>query len=326
MLLAVCGMYVLSFLSPGFSPLVRTTTILIAPALVWYSLYLATQALFQVELQFARSVMALISGTTVAFALVLIASQVVVEAEVLVIMAGLAFVVGTVVTAAVAGYFTRLHFSLSPHILTNRDWRRWFRAAAPLGFMLFFNLIYFRIDMLLLTVWRPSSEIGSYGYAYKFFEFAIAIPTFVMNSAFPLLSKLDRKSDLFWQAFLKLFTWLTLGAVLVVGIGWAGAPLIVIRPDFSDSVTYLRALLVSVPLFFLTSPLMWLFILLNKQHLLMMLYLVAMVINIGANYLLIPTYGAMASALITGLTELFVLVGGVILLVYRKGKNYGRSR
>ena len=181
--------------------------------------------------------------------------------------------------------------------------------------MLFFNLIYFRIDTLLLTFWRPSSEIGAYGYAYKFFEFAIAIPTFAMNSAFPLLSKLDVNSPALRQAFIKLFAGLTIAAVLVVGIGWVGAPLIVIRPDFSDSVAYVRTLLVGAPVFFLTSPLMWLFILLNKQRLLMVLYLLAMGLNIGANYLWIPIYGATASAIITGLTELFVLVGGVVILV-----------
>ncbi|HCS79234.1 TPA: hypothetical protein DIV55_05865 [Patescibacteria group bacterium] len=314
-LLAVFGIWVLSFLSSGFSPLVRTTTILITPALLWYSLYLAAQALFQVELRFVRSAVALVVGSVVSFGFILVASQVVVpESEKLVLFSGLAFVIGAAVTTLVAGFFTNIRVSLST-FTTHKNWRVWFTAAAPLGFMLFFNLIYFRIDTLLLTFWRPSSEIGAYGYAYKFFEFAIAIPTFAMNSAFPLLSKLDVNSPALRQAFIKLFAGLTIAAVLVVGIGWVGAPLIVIRPDFSDSVAYVRTLLVGAPVFFLTSPLMWLFILLNKQRLLMVLYLLAMGLNIGANYLWIPIYGATASAIITGLTELFVLVGGVVILV-----------
>src|SRR3989344_2138855 len=251
-LLAVFGIWVLSFLSSGFSPLVRTTTILITPALLWYSLYLAAQALFQVELRFVRSAVALVVGSVVSFGFILVASQVVVpESEKLVLFSGLAFVIGAAVTTLVAGFFTNIRVSLST-FTTHKNWRVWFTAAAPLGFMLFFNLIYFRIDTLLLTFWRPSSEIGAYGYPYKFFEFAIAIPTFAMNSAFPLLSKLDVNSPALRQAFIKLFAGLTIAAVLVVGIGWVGAPLIVIRPDFSDSVAYVRTLLVGAPVFFLT--------------------------------------------------------------------------
>jgi len=322
--LAIVGIWLLSLASSGFSPFVRMATLLIAPALLWYSLYLAAQALFQVELKFVRSVAAVISGTAVSFGLILAASQLIApESETLVLLSGLAFVAGGAVTGLVALILARTRISLSTLRFARQDWRSLFSSAAPLGFMLLFNLIYFRIDTLMLTVWRSSSEIGAYGYAYKFFEFAIAVPTFVMSSAFPGLSKLELNSELFRRTFLKLLGLLSVLAVLVLVIGWVGAPFIVVRPDFVDSVIYLRTLLVSAPLFFLTSPLMWLFILLNKQRLLMVLYLLAMGLNISANYFWIPIYGASASAIITGLTELFVLVGGVgMLLLNRRGKNY----
>lgn len=317
-LCAGVGMWLLTFVNPGFSPLVWKLTLLTAPAILWYSLFLTANAVFQVELTFVRSSLALISGTATTLLMIVVLTQLMrVSPEMLVLGAGFAFALGALASLLAASWLLRrmqrwliLDFSF-------KKWRPLFVSAAPLGFVLFFNLIYFRIDTLLLTFWRPSSEIGAYGYAYKFFEFIITIPTFVMNSAFPLLSKLNTHSLVFRQTFSKLLGWLALSAVGVLLVGWTLAPLVVIRVDFSASLLYLRLLLIAAPLFFITSPLMWLFVLLKKQHWLMFLYLAGMVFNIVANYLWIPVYGAIASALITGFTELFVLVGGVLLLLLR---------
>ena len=53
---------------------------------------------------------------------------------------------------------------------------------------------------------------------------------------------------------------------------------------------------------------MWLFVLLNAQRKLLVVYGSATVLNVAANLWLIPQSGAAASAIITGITELWVLI------------------
>ena len=53
---------------------------------------------------------------------------------------------------------------------------------------------------------------------------------------------------------------------------------------------------------------MWALITVKKQNLLAIFYGLSMVLNISLNLIFIPRYGFMAAAIITGLTELFVLL------------------
>src|SRR5207244_1517417 len=59
--------------------------------------------------------------------------------------------------------------------------------SLPLGITLLFNLVYFRADSIILTLTRPTAEVGIYGLAYKVFEIVLVFPTFFMNAVYPLL-------------------------------------------------------------------------------------------------------------------------------------------
>jgi O-antigen/teichoic acid export membrane protein len=226
---------------------------------------------------------------------------------------------GAIITALLSLWLVRKRLSGPLIRIDIGNWAHLFWEGLPLGLVLIFNVIYFRIDLFLLSYFRQSSEVGAYGLAYKFFELAIALPTFIMNSWYPLLLQ-ARALGVVNRIGNKTYVLLAVLGLLVGVSLWIGAPFIVFRSDFVASVGLLRILSFSLPLFFVTSPLMWQFVLDKKQHLLVWVYAGATVINVLLNTVYIPIYGAFAAAVITGITELTVLGGGVAMLWWGRRK------
>lgn len=232
---------------------------------------------------------------------------------------GVLYALGALVAGVLFTAFWNLSLypiTLTKAALDRSAWRKLLLASLPLGLTLLFNIVYFKVDTLILSLYRSSSEVGAYGFAYKFFEFALILPTFIMNSIYPDLVRL--KNTLLWS---KLKNLLLVLLVVSIGIGiglWKAAPLLIyVREDFAAAVGLLQILALALPLFYLTSPLMWWYVLINEQKKLAIMYAFTMVLNTGANFIIIPKFGATGAAIVTGLTEVVILtLSGTYLYLY----------
>lgn len=188
--------------------------------------------------------------------------------------------------------------------------------SLPIGLMLVFNLIYFRADMIILSYFKTSTDVGIYGISYRFFDFLLAIPLFLSNALYPILLKnIKNPRNLFAVFKNYLFVFISLSIVLVI-VFWFSSPLFrLIKPDFALAINPFRVLLLSLPLFFLTSFFQWIAIAFKKQYFLMKLYLISALVNILLNLIFIPKAGYMAAAYITLATEGFVLFVLTFVLV-----------
>lgn len=305
----------LSFLphgnNQGYTSFVRLGIILFAPTILFQSLLTTVNALFQKHLRYDLSAIALSVGAMVGTLLLWVAT-VVVSNELGMIASVGALGIGSFITMIgayilVRPYATRIAFqSFSKHLLP------FFVDAIPLGLTLVFNLVYFRIDSFILTLTRSTLEVGVYGFAYKIFEFPLAIPTFFMNAVYPLMLQAIQKNSGKISGFppplvVKSGRLLFIGSLVVVLFFWFFSPLVSwVRPEFQASVAPLRVLSLGLPFFFLTSVIMWTLVAYKKQGLLLGIYGLSMLGNIFANIIFIPTYGYMAAAWITVCSELFV--------------------
>ena len=184
-----------------------------------------------------------------------------------------------------------------------------FTSSIPLGIVLLLNVIYFRSDILILGQFRESSEVGYYAYAYKFFDFALTIPLFIANALFPYLLK-EKAQEVGQRSTIRKYVKIFLSfAILFSLLGFTLAPLIsFFSPDFSESLHLFRVLILSLPIFFLTSLLQWVAVARNYQGSLALIYGLTLVLNIVLNIIFIPIVGALGAALTTVFCE------GVILL------------
>lgn len=305
----------------GYTPLVRLGIIFLVPVIIAQAVTTTTNALFQKMLRYDYSTNAQNIGSVLLVATAILLS---VYTQVSGPVLGVASVfVGGVSTAIVALYLVRKKLRTIRPIFSLSEFASVLRDGAPLGFVLVFNLIYFRADSVILTLFRSTQEVGIYGLAYKMFELPLVLPIFFMNAVYPLLLQAqDRTQKDKYLIFHRSLQFLSVSSILLVAGFWICAPLVtLVRPDFAPSVQPLRVLVLGLPVFFVSALFMWFVIAQKQQRVLLIIHGAAMCINIIGNIFFIPSYGYMAAAWITIGSEFFVLA---VTSLYVLPKVYGR--
>lgn len=286
----------------GFPPSLRFGILIFSLSIFVQSIIFSSTALFQKDLRFDRLLFAQIAGSILTLFLVTLFALLSFSINYIF----LAFILGGFMTALIAlvksgGLYWPIKIDLTfISSLLKQSW--------PLGLMLFFNLVYFRVDIFLLSILRPTTEVGIYGFSYKFFDFLIALPLFLANSIYPLILKQEKDQE-FRVIILRYLKISLLASFVLVVFFWFLAPLFsLVKSEFQESILPFRILLLSLPFFFATAILQWALIAKKKQRFLMLVYLSGAILNITLNIIFIPVYGYVAAAVVTGISEAFVLV------------------
>ena len=318
-LLMFLAIALLSFLpqgeTQGYTGLVRLGIILFSPTILIQGLVVSANAIFQKHLRYDLATLALTIGNIII--VVLVAGAVYgLSSRVGVIGVTTSLLLGLSITAIVSLFLVRQIEGPIRMSFDKMTAKALFMASLPLGLTLLFNQVYFRIDSFVLALTRSTSEVGFYGLAYKMFELPIVIPTFFLNSVYPLL--LVEQTPNFKKILRKSFFVLLIISLLLLVVFWFAAPLLIyIRPEFAESIPLLRVLTLGLPFFFLSSLVMWALIALGKQIVLAGIYGSLMAITIVLDVLVIPTFGAIGAAWITvGSEALVLLISGAALRHY----------
>jgi O-antigen/teichoic acid export membrane protein len=234
-------------------------------------------------------------------------------------------VLATVVTSGIYAFLVYLLSRPLARLRLSFDirvWKRLLRVALPLGIAVVVGTIYFRADALILSLMKGSHDVGIYGVAYRFYEMTIPFPAFFLAPVFPLLSAAAISADglsEFAQLLQRSFDVLVIAAVLVVAATVPLAPdmvRLVAGESFADSTLPLRILMLGAAFSFLASLFLFALIALDRQHNVLLLTLVALVVNLALNLALIPSFSYTAAATIATGTQ-FVIVAGAAYLVWR---------
>lgn len=193
----------------------------------------------------------------------------------------------------------------------------------PIALMLFLNVIYAKVDIIILSFSKSSLDVGIYGFSYRIFEFIIAVPAFFSNSVYTTLLEKEQDTKSFVKHIKSYSRILIVISIFFMAITLIGAPLLTyIKKDFSFSVMPLQILSLSLPFFFLTSLLQWVLIIKGKKLFLILLYLLSLIINITLNVIFIPQYSYIAASIITVISEGIVFAGMILYIGIYKGRIY----
>lgn len=174
-----------------------------------------------------------------------------------------------------------------------------------LGFILIFSVLASKIDTIILGVFRSAGEVGEYGFAYRIFDVILVLPVFVMNAVYPLSLRAKKASHLTSYTTWAMAALGVLAAILL----WCFAPFVnLVKPGLTLTTSVLRLLSISLPLFYITAPLMWGLISVKRDKVVLFIYLAAVIFNAIINLVFIPGFGAPAAAINTGLTELLIFL------------------
>jgi O-antigen/teichoic acid export membrane protein len=292
-----------SILNSGFSDSTRIGIFIYSITVFSQSIIISVAAVFQKNKNYLSYAIGIIVGSVVNLVLVLISAFL--NFSIFLIL--FAFIASSFVSALLLIFLTRE--SIFPISLNRNMAKEILLKSLPIGMMLIFNLIYFRADIFLLSIYSSTNAVGIYGLSYKFFDFLIALPLFLSNAIYPFLLEAKNEKHKFFNLTKNyLFVFLVFSFVVMIPFWFISPLFLLIKADFVNSIIPFRILLLSLPFFFATSFLQWVLITLGKQKFLMYVYFCSTVINVLLNIIFIPHYSYIACATITFISEALVLL------------------
>lgn len=310
--------------STGFSPIVKAGIAIYSLTIITQALYTTANAFFQKSLRYDLSTIAVVLGTLTA--LFGVSAAFITHAPLLAYVAVYVFSGLTAVFTASFFIYKKLKIPLLP-LFDRTQMLKMVNESWPIGLSLILNLIYFRIDVLILSNFRPSAEVGIYGLAYQFFEASLAIPIFFSNALYPVLLKVyqadltDFKRQI--STWLKLLTGLSLVLTITLFMVSELIPFLY-QGKFTASVPALKILATGLPFFFASALIWHALIIAGRQKLLIIIYSAGAIFNLIANLVFIPKYGYLAAAVITPASEAFIL--SLLTIAYLKSYNLPAGR
>ena len=279
----------------------------------------------QATLRTEFSIVANTSGKLLTFGIILMftiffASVAHTEKFTLVMLAGLA---GNILMMALTWWYVnkyeRVRFAWDSTYI-----RHIIGISLPYWLALFLNVIFFKVDTILLSLMSPRSladtVVALYALPMKIVEVGMMYGTIFLNSLLPVLTKAIEKNEIQKIYHLTAHAWKLL---LFFGVGiatfsFALAPdiiRIISSREYLDTVVFwgtsVEAMQIVVWIFlfyFLSSLFTLTLIARSEQKKMLMINLVIAILNIIGNIIIIPYYSFIGSAWVTLISQVCLLV------------------
>ena len=239
-----------------------------------------------------------------------------------------AYIIGSIINLAVAMVLANRYLPIKLSFDFNK-WKQILREATPLGLALILGTLYFKLDSVMLSLMKTTTDVGIYAPAYKIYEVVIVISILFMNTVLPIYSRYFAQKDNRLPITLqKAFDALVIiAAPIMFGI-LALAPKIIYAvagEEFlqASTVSFMgKSLGASTSLVILSlaafcsllSPVFsYLLVAGGKQKKLVLSNFILLGFN-GINYFLIPVGSYIAASWTTVATE-FIVIGVMIYFV-----------
>lgn len=234
---------------------------------------------------------------------------------------------GVALAALITSAFTAIafHRALGSVSDTTITWwtslgrlRFYLRESWPLLVNALLVSLFFRVDVFIISAFRGDAALGIYDAAYKLINLMTIIPAYATLAVFPLLTRragdpaaLERAQRTTTYS-LVLVAW-----IIVVILSALSEPAIRILAGadyLPEAALLLRILIWFAPLSFINGVFQYVLVAVNEQRKLVPAFIAAVVFNFGANLVLVPMWGARASAAITIATEVVILTALLVMI------------
>ncbi len=177
------------------------------------------------------------------------------------------------------------------------------------------NVIYSKIDIIMLEKMIGSVEVGYYSGATKFIYPFMFISSAFMTAIFPKLAKHSEEKDKFRNIQNTALYYLGgIGIFLSISL-YLGADIIFqffFGDKYDNSIPIFKILVWFLAIVFLYGPISNSLVAKNRIKFLAYLNLFMIILNVVLNLILIPDYGAKGAAMTTIVCEILILLGTVL--------------
>ncbi len=230
----------------------------------------------------------------------------------IVLIVSLGGFVNFAVNALVARRYASLTWNWDPAF-----WKELLHRSWPIGVSIFFNLIYYKADTLILSWARPFTEVGVYGAAYRVLDILVTLPFMYAGIVLPLLSHAWAKRDLpRFQSLLdqSYAVMAILAAPMITGAWVLGDRIMrtVAGNDFAASGGILKILMLAMGLIFVGTMASHAVVALQIQRRMLKVYVIVALVTLIGYIAFIPTYGMWAAAWLTVASEGAIAVASTV--------------
>lgn len=206
-------------------------------------------------------------------------------------------------------------------------WKYVIKESFPIAASIVLNLIYFKIDTIMLSVMKTPHDVGIYGVAYKLLEILIVFPAMFTGTMLPVFSRLKNEDFSKFKVLVqKSLNLLILAAVpIVIGGYLLAKPLIVLisGPDFLPSVGALKILIIATGIIFIGNLFGYLIVSVGIQKKMVKVYFLGALLNVILNLALIPNFSYIGASIATLITEFLVAI--LAIVIFRNSIQYAPS-
>jgi O-antigen/teichoic acid export membrane protein len=189
----------------------------------------------------------------------------------------------------------------------------WFGIAGMLGY------IWQRIDTVMISLLSNMTQVGLYTPAVNYVGIGDMAVIALTSAFFPIISKAAHGRRISKKELFKYFGYFAIAGLVAIGVTYAFGGQVMIfafGPKFADSIVFINILIIGFAINLVTIPTSLLLDAtdLQKVHVLNATYLTG--VNIGLNWILIPTIGALGAAYATTISQSLGAVLGIPIALY----------
>jgi O-antigen/teichoic acid export membrane protein len=236
---------------------------------------------------------------------------------------GVIIALSTLLSFSLTARFMRRIVDHLPKFNWNEAWSL-MKAGVPYLLISIFAVIYYRIDVIILSLLASEAVVGWYGAAFRFFDILMFLPSIFTLAVFPVLSRLLGSNDALSRTTQK-----SIDFILIAGIPIGVSVFVfaeeIIRffyglQDYAPSILVLKIFSLSLPLVYIDFVLVTTIVAMDRQRGWSIVTFIAIPLNAFLNYLLIPytqTHfgnGGIGAAIAKAITELFVMISAVMVM------------
>lgn len=187
-----------------------------------------------------------------------------------------------------------------------------------------FIVIYFNIDSVMLSLIVGETVVGWYNAAYRLIFVLTFIPSVLIITLFPLMSKhFESAKETLKVEYEKSFKYLFVISVILLVYGILFADQIILNiygTDYLPAISALQVLICVIPIIFITTLFGNLLAAINRQRVVTLIAGANALLNVALNLILIQSYSFIGASVATVLTEGL----GFILMYYYISRYFTR--
>jgi len=189
----------------------------------------------------------------------------------------------------------------------------WFGLAGMLG------LIWQQIGTIMISLLSNMTQVGLYTPAINYIGIGNMAVIALTSAFFPIICRAVHERRISKKEFSKYLGYFAVAGLAAVGVTYAFGGQVMIfafGPKFADSIVFINVLIIGFAINLLTIPTSMLLDATDNQkvHVLNATYMTG--VNIGLNWILIPTIGALGAAYSTTIAQSLGAVLGIPIALY----------